>query len=335
MIGIEAIASAFPSARLDNEELRAAFPDWDFDRLEKRTGVIGRYIAAESETALDLAERACHELAARGNLRPAEIDALVFCTQSPDYLMPPNACLLHGRLDLRPEVLAFDTNLACSGYIYGLQIAASLIGSGAAMRVLLATADTYSRYIHPGDRSTRCLFGDGGAVSIISQSPEGRRIRAIRCGTAGKHHCKFIIPAGGARRPRSLDTAHEIVDDSGNVRTQEHIHMDGMGVLSFFNTTVPSSVKTTLEQNGLTIDDIDVFIFHQASQLALDNIRAALGIPREKMIYDLAETGNLVSASIPVALSRALDSGHARRGQTALLCGFGVGLSWGTAIVDL
>src|SRR5262249_31162947 len=117
MIGIEAIASAFPSARLDNEELRAAFPDWDFDRLEKRTGVIGRYIAAESETALDLAERACHELATRGNLRPAGIDALVVCTQSPDYLMTPNSCVFTGRLERRPEVLVFDINLACSVYI--------------------------------------------------------------------------------------------------------------------------------------------------------------------------------------------------------------------------
>jgi 3-oxoacyl-[acyl-carrier-protein] synthase-3 len=335
MISIEAIACAFPEKSLTNDELQAACPDWDFERLVKRTGVMNRYVAAENETALDLAVQACRRLEERGQLRGSEIGAVIFCTESPDYIMPPNACLLHGELGLPPEVLAFDINLACSGYVYGLQLAASLIRSGAAGRVLLATADTYTRYIHPGDRATRCLFGDGGAVSMIGQSGEGHSIRDIQCGTAGKHHRKFMIPAGGMRQPRTPATACETIDRSGNIRTAEHIQMDGLGVLSFFNATVPCTVRSTLQRNGLSLDDIDLFVFHQASQVALDSIRGALGIPLSKMVYDLAETGNLVSASIPVALSRALESGRARHGQLALLCGFGVGLSWATALVDL
>jgi 3-oxoacyl-[acyl-carrier-protein] synthase-3 len=334
MIAIEAIARAFPAQRLTNDDLRAAFPEWDFDRLERRTGVRQRYVASDGETALDFAVRACGSLEAEGQLRAPEIDAVIFCTQSPDYIMPPNSCLLHGALGLKPEALAFDITLACSGYVYGLQLASSLVASGAASRVLLATADTYTRYIHPRDRSTRCLFGDGGAVSVIS-SGAGLAIRDIRCGTAGKHHCKFIIPAGGMRVPRSGATAAEAADASGNVRSQEQIHMDGMGVLSFFNATVPAAVRAMLERHGLTAEAVDVFVFHQASAVALDSLRTALRIPREKMVYDLSDTGNLVSASIPVALSRALEDGRARRGQTALLCGFGVGLSWGTALVDL
>ena len=147
MIAIEQIASALPARCLTTEELRAEYPDWDFDRLEKRTGVLRRYVAAEGETALDFAMRACEELNARGVLRPEEIDAVIFCTQSPDYVMPPNACLVHGQLGLKASALAFDITLACSGYIYGLQLGASLIGSGAARRVLLATADTYTRFI--------------------------------------------------------------------------------------------------------------------------------------------------------------------------------------------
>jgi len=135
--------------------------------------------------------------------------------------------------------------------------------------------------------------------------------------------------------PRSAETARETVDQSGNVRTAEHIKMDGLGVLSFFNSTVPASVREALQQNGLSMDDIDLFVFHQASQVALDSLTTALRIPPAKMVYDLAETGNLVSASIPVALSRALQSGRAKPGQLALLCGFGVGLSWGTALVNL
>jgi len=214
-------------------------------------------------------------------------------------------------------------------------LADSLIRSGVAERVLLATADTYTRYIHPGDRATRCLFGDGGAVSIIVESQNARGIRDIRCGTAGTQYKKFIIPAGGMRMPRSASSARETIDHSGNVRTEEHIKMDGLGVLSFFNATVPCSVKETLTQNGLSIDEVDLFVFHQASQVVLDTLRTAMGIPPGKMVYDLAEVGNLVSASIPVALSRAFERGQAKPGQLALLCGFGVGLSWGTALVDL
>ena len=335
MIVIESIACGFPTRRLSNDELKAAYPNWDFERLEKRTGVLSRYVAAEGETALDLAVRACERLIAEERLRPEEIDAVIFCTQSPDYIMPPNSCLLHGKLGLKPATLAFDITLACSGYIYGLQLAASLIRSGTATRVLLANADTYSRYIHPGDRATRCLFGDGGAVSVIADSEHGHAIRDIRCGTAGRHYEKFMIPAGGMRVQRSAETAQETVDQSGNIRTAENIKMDGLGVLSFFNATVPSSVREMLARNGLSIDDIDLFVFHQASQVALDSLSAALRIPAAKMVYDLADIGNLVSASIPVALSRALESGRAKPGQRALLCGFGVGLSWGNALVDL
>ncbi len=261
MTTIESIAYALPERCLTNEELRADYPAWDFDRLEKRTGVMRRYVAAEDETALDFAVRACERLAAQERLSPEEIDAVIFCTQSPDYIMPPNSCLLHGKLGLKTEAMAFDITLACSGYIYGLQLASSLIESGAASRILLATSDTYTRYIHPGDRATRCLFGDGGAVSVIARSSNGRGIRSIRCGTAGRHHEKFMIQAGGMRVERSAETARELVDQSGNVRTAEHIKMDGLGVLSFFNSTVPCAVKKALVENGLSMTDIDCSYF--------------------------------------------------------------------------
>ena len=335
LISIEAISCAFPARSVGNDQLKAENPDWDFDQLIKRTGVLSRFVAGDGETALDLALKACEFLMAQGRLRPDEIDAVIFCTQTPDYVMPPNSCLLHGRLGLQPSVIAFDINLACSGYIYGLQLASSLIQSGAASRLLFATADTYTRFIHPKDRSTRCLFGDGAAVSIIGRSQGGRGIRDIRCGTSGKHYAKFIIPAGGMRSPCSPETSRETVDSSGNVRNAENISMDGLGVLSFFNATIPRAVKEFLARNQISIADIDLFVFHQASQLALDGLRLALEIPLEKMVYDFADTGNLVSASIPVALSRALERGRAKPGQLALLCGFGVGLSWGTALVDL
>ncbi len=332
---IEAIASAFPARRVTNEEWKREFPDWDFVHLEKRTGVLRRWVAGPDETALDFAEAACRKLVDQGRWPAEGPDAIVFCTETPDYAMPPNACVLHGRLGLPAEVMALDITLACSGYVYGLQLARSFIAAGTARRVLLATADTYTRYIHPRDRATRCLFGDGGAVSLIGPSPDGRGIVDVQCATSGRHYEKFIVPAGGMRTARSAGTTVETTDRSGNVRTAEHINMDGFGVLSFFNSVVPPAVRGLLARNRMRLEDVDLFVFHQASQIALDSLRKALAIPEEKMVYDLAETGNLVSASIPVALERALASGRAREGSRALLCGFGVGMSWGVALVDL
>lgn len=330
---IAAIAYALPRTKVSNADLHEAHPNWDFERLEPRTGVSSRHIAAADETALDFAVAAAEDLIYRGEASRDTIDAVLFCTQTPDFIMPPNACLMHDRLKLPRTVLAFDFSLACSGYVYGLRLARDLIGGGA-RTVLLATADTYSRLIHPDDRATSCLFGDGGAVSVI-EAGGGSGIVDVRCGTSGQQYRRFMVPAGGARRPRSEETAILEIDHSGNGRTAEHISMDGMGVLSFFNTLVPEEVKQILADNHLGHQDIDFYVFHQASRLALHSIKRALRLPDEKVIEAFSDVGNLVSASIPVTLKRAMDDGRIRAGHLVLLCGFGVGLSWGTALVRI
>tara|TARA_R110002110_G_scaffold415612_7_gene652198 strand:- start:5704 stop:6711 length:1008 start_codon:yes stop_codon:yes gene_type:complete len=333
-VTIADIAVALPDNVVSNNDLRAQYPDWDFDRLEARTGVMSRHIAAPDETALDLAFTACETLKERGALDG--IDGLLFCTETPDYPIPSNACLLHGKLELSRNVLALDINMGCSGYLYSLEVARSLIVSGAASRILLATADTYSRLINPGDRSTRVLFGDGAAASIITKADnEESGIIDLSLGSEGKFYDRFIVPAGGARQPLSDATAVETADKSGNIRTPADITMEGFQVLSFFNSVIPKHVRGVLEANDLTLDDVDLFVFHQASQVALDSIAKALKIPGEKLVNKLATTGNLVSASVPVALQMARDDGTAKPGQLAILCGFGVGLSWGTALVRL
>ena len=333
-VTIADIGVALPNNVVSNEDLRAQYPDWDFDRLEARTGVMSRHIATDGETALDLAFAACESLKANGALDG--IDGLLFCTETPDYPIPSNACLLHGKLELPRNVLALDINMGCSGYLYSLEVARSLITSGAASRILLATADTYSRLINPGDRSTRVLFGDGAAASIITAADDDASgIIDLSLGSEGKFYDRFIVPAGGTRTPLSDATAIETEDRSGNIRTPADITMEGFQVLSFFNGVIPKHVRGVLEANDLTLDDVDLFGFHQASQVALDSIAKALKIPAEKLVNKLATTGNLVSASVPVALAMARDDGTARPGQLAILCGFGVGLSWGTALVRL
>lgn len=326
------IEYVLPDKIVTNEDLHNENPDWDMKNVEIKSGVVQRHIAADGETAFDLAARACDKLFNSGGHNKADIDAIIFCTQSPDYIMPSNAFLLHEYLDLDENVLAFDYNLACSGYIYGLAIARSLIISGTATKVLLATGDTYSRYINSGDRSARVLFGDGAAVSLITASETEEGIRDVMLATSGKHHRKFYIPAGGCRLPKLVNPVKEI-DNSGNVRTKNDIHMDGMAVWSFIQSTVPKQIRSLMERNSLSADDIDLFVFHQASKMTLISLTKALRLNENKVYLNLSQTGNLVSSSLPIALKNALVEGRIQPGNLVLMSGFGVGLSWGSLLM--
>jgi 3-oxoacyl-[acyl-carrier-protein] synthase III len=179
------------------------------------------------------------------------------------------------------------------------------------------------------------LFGDGAAVTHLSgRHATGSTVVASALCSHGSEFDKFYVPAGGMRRPRGPETGIEETDRSGNVRTAEQIHMDGMGVWSFVNSVIPGHVKTFLANQSLTLADIDVFVFHQASKVTLDSLAKSLGLPPNKMYVNMAEVGNLVSASIPVALRMAVDEGAVEPGQRVLLCGFGVGLSYGSVLVE-
>ena len=249
--------------------------------------------------------------------------------------MPPNACLLHRSLELPENVFAMDFTLACSGYVYGLAMAQGLLKSKFATNILLVNADTYSKYIYPQDRSARVLFGDGAAVSWLMVSDDRRGILDIACATAGDHYDKFIIRAGGCRTPKSIATARPVTDDSGNARTDETIFMDGYGILKFVSSKVPQQIHTVLRRNHMTVNDVDCFIFHQASAMVLDTLTRLLRVPKEKVYSNIQRVGNTVSASIPIAIKQAMDEGRIVRGHKILLSGFGVGLSWGTALLEL
>lgn len=330
---IRDIACHLPERVLTNAELGRTFPQWDMKQVEQRAGVVERHVVSENETALDLAIAACETLLARRPGLREKVDGLIFCTQSEDYILPANSALLHRRLELSDKVFAFDFNLACSGYIYGLMIAEGLLSTGTCKNILLVTADTYSKYIHAEDRSARVLFGDGAAVSWLSGEGPGLRLVGGKCETSGKHYAKFMIPAGGCRLPRTAETATVTADANGNRRSLENIKMDGMGVLTFVNTHVPPQLHGLLDSLNLGWDEIGLTIFHQASKMALDSLGRILKIPAEKTFSNLDRVGNTVSASIPMALRQAFDEGRVPPGKV-LLCGFGVGLSWGSCVLD-
>jgi 3-oxoacyl-[acyl-carrier-protein] synthase III len=323
------IASALPARIVTNEELAQSHPTWDIHRVAAKTGVRERRWATSDETSLDLGERAAADLV--GRFGHDEIDALLFCTQTPDHPMPPNSSLLQDRLGLSPRSAALDFTLACSGYVYGLWIADSLVRSGAARRVLLVTAETYSKLIHPEDRGPMTLFGDGGAATLIGVG-DGR-IGLFELGTDGANADAFQVAAGGARLPRDADTSRIRADEQGGCRSLEHLHMQGTKVLDFVKREIPGCVRRLLQKEGLVLDDIAMVVSHQASRMSLEYLQRALKIPSEKMCDYMERIGNTVSASIPLALEQAVGEGRIRHGDRVLLVGFGVGLSWGATIV--
>ena len=324
--GIEGIGYSLGKLTVSNDQLQAENPHWDMSKTVERTGVSSRPIAADGETALDLALEAALDVFARLQISASDIDALIFCTQTPDHVLPPNSVLLHGRLAMPPTVMAFDITHACSGFVYALGIANSLVASGTAKRVLIVTADTYSRLVHPLDRSIRPLFGDGAAATVVSSRTSRLGVVDISFGTSGKHADRFIVKNGGARHGEGRPDAVVVPDRAGRIHSDDHIRMDGIGLLSFFNNAVPAAVRDMLDKHALAVDDVALFVFHQASRLALEGIARGLQIPDEKMVIDMEDTGNLVSASVPVVLAKLIDSGALAKGQTVVLCGFGVGL---------
>jgi 3-oxoacyl-[acyl-carrier-protein] synthase III len=333
-IGLVDIAHSLGENIVSNVQLKEEHPDWDMDQVFQRTGVRSRPIAAPGETALSMAIKATEKLFEKIKIERREIGALIFCTQTPDHILPPNSSLLHGQLGLPDNMMTFDINHACSGFIYAVGIARGLIQSGVAKNTLIVTADTYSRLIHPQDRSTLSLFGDGAASTLISVKSTRLNILDMSFGSSGKNAGRFIVKNGGMKSGRSVENVLH-PDASGRINSPDHIYMDGMGVLSFFTSAIPPVVRGLLAKNNKLVEDIDFFVFHQASSLALNGLRRALKIPEEKMIIDLEDTGNLVSASIPVALERLLERDVLKRGQLVVLCGFGVGLSWGVTLLEV
>lgn len=330
MAGIRKIEYYLPEQVLTNDELAEVFETWSADKIYKKTGITSRHVAAENETALDLAEKACIKIFNDGVINRDEIDFLLFVTQNPDYRLPTTACLLQDRLGLRKQIGAFDINLGCSGYIYGLATAKAIVEAKIANNVLLITSEIYSKYINKLDRSTRTIFGDGAAATLIGR--DGIQIGAFDFGTDGSGAASFMIPASGSRIQRSAETAKEY-EDNGNWRSQEQIFMDGTDIFSFTLREVPQSVNNVLEKSGLKLENVDTFIFHQANQFMLNHLRHVMGIEKEKFYINMADTGNTVCASIPIALKRAIDENVIQKNQTILLCGFGVGLSWGSVVL--
>jgi 3-oxoacyl-[acyl-carrier-protein] synthase-3 len=329
-IGIKAIEYTLPEKVLTNEELAQIYDSWTPEKILTKTGIAARHIVSVGECASDLAETAAKKLFESGVISPKDIDLILLATQSPDYQLPTTACILQDRLGIPQTAGAFDFNLGCSAYIYGLAIAKGLVNTGVAQNVLLLTAETYTKHIHRLDKSTRTIFGDAAAATLIGHN--GHAIGDFDLGTDGSGKNALIIPSSGARLSRSEATAKEY-EDNGSIRSQDNLFMDGAEVFNFSIRVVPQSVKNVLEKHNLALADIDLFVFHQANKFMLDYLRKKINIPREKFYVNMQDIGNTVSATIPIALKRAEEEGRLHKGDKILLSGFGVGFSWGSTII--
>lgn len=330
MAGILTIEYVFPEKLLTNEELATLYKNWSAEKIFNKTGIRSRHVAKANETVADLGVTAAEKLITKNIIPKEEIDFVLCVTQSPDYKLATTACIIQDRLSLSKKAGAFDINLGCSGYIYGLAVAKSLVETGIANNVILITAETYSKHINPLDKSTRTIFGDGAAATLIGHG--GMEIGSFDLGTDGSGKDFLIIPAGGARKACTPETAVE-KETEGNIRSEDNLFMSGADIFEFTIREVPASVKRLMKKEDLKKDDIGLYVFHQANQFMLDFLVKLMKVDKEKFYLNFADIGNTVSASIPIAFKRAMEEGMVKPNQTIMLCGFGGGLSWGSTVV--
>lgn len=350
---IRAIAAYLPSNVLKNDELIARFSGWTAEKMEQKLGILSRPIADEKETATDMAISAAQRLFDKGVCSPEDIDFLIFCTQSPDYILPTSACVIQSRLGIPKKAGALDFNLGCSGYVYGLALAKGLVETGLAKKLLFLTSETYSKYINEDDRASRPLFGDGASATLVelvatpaadsSEKPEkpekpekfGPMLGPFEFGTDGSGADLLIVPAGGSRKPSSMETRKIKRDLRGNLRSEEDLYMSGPGIFYFAVDEVPplvASLQKSCREEGLSLD---AYIFHQANRYMLDRLRELCGLENARYYNNMLHRGNTVSSSVPIAILDAMAEDFIHRGDGLLLVGFGVGLSWGACRVVL
>ena len=314
-VRLRGVACALPARRIENNDFVARLGEKAVNDVTALTGVSTRYWADSAETSGDLCFAAAERLLQRLDWSRDSVDALIFVSQTPDQRMPATSCSLHGRLGLALHCQAFDVSLGCSGYVYGVWLAAAMIAAGC-RRVVLMAGDTSSRLIDPADRSTALLFGDAGSASALERDESAPPLQfVLGSDGAGAAH---IAMAGGGFRPASGD---------------DYLRMDGAAVFGFTLAAVPAMIRELLENAGRTVADIDLFALHQANRFILRQISRKLAIPPDRMPVNIDRFGNTSSASIPLLLCTESASRLTAGPTEVLLAGFGVGLSWGAALL--
>lgn len=331
-ISVRGIVSCFPKTRVNNAALYSTFGETEVKKMSKMTGIQSRPVVDDKTCTSDLCQCAAKKLLDSLQIPPDSIDALIFISQTPDYILPPTSYVLQDRLGLSSDTAVFDVNLGCSGYTYGLWLASSLL-QGQVDRVLLLVGDTCSKFTSDQDRSTFPLFGDAGTATLVEKDDSAGPAHFV-LGSDGGGAENLIIRAGGFRDTRRGEqTLQRIEGKDGNLRRDDELFMNGQEVFTFTLKRVSPLVSQLLEYSNTQIEDVDHFVFHQANEFMLKHLASKAGIPAEKMPLTMENFGNTSSASIPLTICQKLKDELAAQTPRLAMFGFGVGLSWGAAMV--
>jgi 3-oxoacyl-[acyl-carrier-protein] synthase-3 len=332
-VGIRGMAAAVPANTIRSREYTAYFPAADVGEIVEKTGIEERRFAPEGMCASDLVFAAAEKLIADLNIDKEEIDLLVFVSQTPDYRMPATSVLLQERLGLSKQTMAFDLSLGCSAFVYALSVVYSLVQSGQIRKALLLDGETRSRAYYPKDRRVAFLFGDGGVAALVEKNTKyGKSYFSLN--SDGSRGELIKIKAGGYRYPSSAETVTErVVDEHGNISTDEHGTMNGPDVFNFVIQEIPSDIKNILAAAETEKEAIDYFVFHQANAFMNGYLAKKLKLPLEKVPSCIREFGNTSSVSIPLTIVSQLQ-GKMDGSKKMLLSGFGVGMSWASCVMD-
>ncbi|MDR0506978.1 MAG: ketoacyl-ACP synthase III [Dysgonamonadaceae bacterium] len=328
---IRAISYYLPSKIISNDQIVREFPEWTVDKINNKIGIRERHVAADDETATDMAVKASEKLFEEHSIDRGQIDYVIFCTQSPDYFLPTSACIIQDRLKLSTSIGAIDINLGCSGFIFAVSLAKGLITGNMAKHVLVITSETYSKYIHPRDKGNRTIFGDAAAATLVSI--EGiAEIGNFSFGTDGSGAENLILKTGASRNKNLFNDLS--FDDYGNPKSSDYLYMDGSAILNYTLDYFPPLIEDIFKKNKVNKDDIDLFVFHQANKYIMSLLRKKLKISEDKFYCFYENTGNTVSSTIPIALREALDDKNIKRGHKVMSAAPGLGYSWGGVIFN-
>jgi 3-oxoacyl-[acyl-carrier-protein] synthase-3 len=330
---IKAISYYLPETKLSNQLISKQFSEWSMDKIGAKTGISERHISAPNEFSSDMAVTVAEQLFAEHGIDRNTIDFILLCTQSPDYFLPTTACVLQDRLKIPTSAGALDFNLGCSGFVYGLGLAKGLISGGMAKNILLITSETYSKFIHPKDKSNLTIFGDASAACLVSADTGFCTMDSFVFGTDGAGAENLIVKQGGLRFPVQQNS-EDIIDEYGNVKNDRNLYMNGSEIFNFTIESVPKLATQVLQKANASLDDIDLFVFHQANKYMLNHLRKKIGIPEEKFFVFMEHCGNTVSSTIPIALYEAHKAGKIKPCAKVMLAGFGVGYSWAGCILE-
>jgi 3-oxoacyl-[acyl-carrier-protein] synthase III len=327
------VASCVPKNQINLNDLSPEYGEKETKKIILSTGISKIRVAEKSTTTADLCFAAANKIFVEGGIDRTDVDAIVFMSQTPDYVLPATSVTLQHRLGLSKNVVAFDISYGCTAYIYGLLQASLLISSGSCKKVLMLAGDVMTRYVHPMDRSVRMVFGDGGSATLLEKGDDDIGF-IIKSDGAGAEH--LIIPAGGMRLKNNKDSSKETERENGNVRSDENIFMNGMEIMNFCIREIPRVLEDALVQRKWVKEEVGLYGLHQANKFMVSYLAKKSGLPPGSFPITMGEIGNTGPASIPIMLTQ--NYGQLRkesRLEKTVLCGFGVGLSWGTATLNL